>query len=173
MEIGNFTEDTIISAVYFEGEKGWTMIKRFKIETSTMDQKFNFIPETSGTKLYFASMDKSPVVRCQYNAGKTKESKDVEIIDFIDVKGWKAMGNRFIDSKLIKVEKLESDDAEAEETKEINNEDKSDELKTTANKPETPLPSGRDETKTDADKPDSPNKNKPGYKPGDTIEFDF
>ncbi|MBK8517590.1 MAG: DNA gyrase/topoisomerase IV subunit A [Saprospiraceae bacterium] len=173
VEIGNFTEDTIISAVYFEGEKGWTMIKRFKIETSTMDQKFNFIPETSGTKLYFASMDKSPVVRCQYNAGKTKESKDVEIIDFIDVKGWKAMGNRFIDSKLIKVEKLESDDAEAEETKEINNEDKSDELKTTANKPETPLPSGRDETKTDADKPDSPNKNKPGYKPGDTIEFDF
>ncbi len=173
VEIGNFTEDTVISAVYFEGEKGWTMIKRFKIETSTMDQKFNFIPETSGTKLYFASMDKSPVVRCQYNAGKTKESKDVEIIDFIDVKGWKAMGNRFIDSKLIKVEKLESDDAEAEETKEINNEDKSDELKTTANKPETPLPSGRDETKTDADKPDSPNKNKPGYKPGDTIEFDF
>ncbi|MGB4839540.1 MAG: DNA gyrase/topoisomerase IV subunit A [Saprospiraceae bacterium] len=173
VEIGNFTEDTVISAVYFEGEKGWTMIKRFKIETSTMDQKFNFIPETSGTKLYFASMDKSPVVRCQYNLGKTKESKEVSLTEFIDVKGWKAMGNRFIDSKLIKVEKLESDDAEAEETKEINNEDKSDELKTTANKPETPLPSGRDETKTDADKPDSPNKNKPGYKPGDTIEFDF
>jgi topoisomerase-4 subunit A len=51
VEIGNYTEHSVISAVYFEGEKGWTMVKRFKIETSTMDQKVIFLPETAGTKL--------------------------------------------------------------------------------------------------------------------------
>ncbi|MBP6540559.1 MAG: DNA gyrase/topoisomerase IV subunit A, partial [Saprospiraceae bacterium] len=28
MEIGNYQESSVISAVYFEGEKGWTMVKR-------------------------------------------------------------------------------------------------------------------------------------------------
>ncbi len=63
VEIGNYTEDTVISAVYFEGEKGNTMVKRFRIETSTYDQKFVFLPETAGTKLYFASMAKSPKIK--------------------------------------------------------------------------------------------------------------
>ncbi|MCZ2339663.1 MAG: DNA gyrase/topoisomerase IV subunit A, partial [Chitinophagales bacterium] len=42
VEIGNFDDNSVISAVYYEGEKGWTMVKRFKIETSTQDQKFVF-----------------------------------------------------------------------------------------------------------------------------------
>jgi topoisomerase-4 subunit A len=79
VEIGNYTDESIINAIYYEGEKGWTMVKRFRIETSTMDQKFLFLPETPGTKLYFASMTKNPVVTCHYNVGKTKETKDVSL----------------------------------------------------------------------------------------------
>lgn len=175
MEIGNYTEESIISAVYFEGEKGWTMVKRFKIETSTYDQKFSFIPETQGTKLYFASMDKSPLLKYSYTVGKIKEEKEVLLAEFIDVKGWKAMGNRLVDAKLQKVEKLSNeepidhqDEIDVSESEVPAVEPTDITPKQKIERPNIQLPSEK--------KPDT--KSKPtddlnGYKPGDTIEFDF
>jgi topoisomerase IV subunit A len=181
VEIGNYTENTVISAVYYEGEKGWTMIKRFKIETSTYDQKFVFISESAGSKLYFASMEKSPLIRYSYNVGKTKEEKEVSLTEFIDVKGWKALGNKLIDAKLLKVEKLASEqqDEEIEDNSLIDNSDSSNNV--TSNEVSSPpipnivpnlkLPSESNKTKDE--KQGDNDKDKPGYKPGDTIEFDF
>jgi topoisomerase IV subunit A len=174
VEIGNYTEDTVISAVYFEGEKGFTMVKRFRIETSTYDQKFVFLPETAGTKLYFASMAKSPKIKYSYNVGKTKEEKEVALTEFIDVKGWKALGNRLVDAKLLKVDIIETaevlDDAESD----INDQEVdiiSDDAQTVDNTQENII------TEVIEPKPENPTEkeSKPnsGLKPGDTIEFDF
>jgi hypothetical protein len=90
------------------------MVKRFKIETSTYDQKFVFISESAGSKLYFASMEKTPLIKYSYNVGKAKEEKEVALTEFIDVKGWKALGNKLIDAKLLKVEKLVSEQQDEE-----------------------------------------------------------
>ena len=182
VEIGNYTESTVISAVYYEGEKGWTMVKRFKIETSTYDQKFIFIPESGGSKLYFASMQKSPLIRYSYTIGKTKEEKEVSLAEFIDVKGWKALGNKLIDAKLLKVEKLVSDVQEEdsiEDTLSEKNEEKIIDNDTSLSNPspkivpDIKLPSENDKPSNKKDKPSEHDKDKPGYKPGDTIEFDF
>ena len=172
VEIGNYTEDTVISAVYFEGEKGNTMVKRFRIETSTYDQKFVFLPETAGTKLYFASMAKSPKIKYSYNVGKTKEEKEVALTEFIDVKGWKALGNRLVDAKLLKVEKL--DNTEVLDTDTIIDQDvaiTTDVNDAIDNKVENIIDeSAEPKAETPADKDAKPNA---GLKPGDTIEFDF
>jgi len=182
LEIGNYTENSVISAVYFEGEKGWTMVKRFKIETSTYDQKFIFIPETTGSKLYFASLDKAPLIRYSYNVGKIKEEKEVSLLEFIDVKGWKALGNKLIDAKLIKIEKLASDFQEDDNTIEIVSETIAEtEIENDINEnnisqkiiPDLKLPSESNEGTNIKDKSLENEKDKPGYKPGDTIEFDF
>jgi len=182
VEIGNYTESTVISAVYYEGEKGWTMVKRFKIETSTYDQKFIFIPESGGSKLYFASMQKSPLIRYSYTIGKTKEEKEVSLAEFIDVKGWKALGNKLIDAKLLKVEKLVSDVQEEdsiEDTLSEKNEEKIIDNDTSLSNPspkivpDIKLPSENDMPSNKKDIPSEHDKDKPGYKPGDTIEFDF
>jgi topoisomerase-4 subunit A len=182
VEIGNYTESTVISAVYYEGEKGWTMVKRFKIETSTYDQKFIFIPESGGSKLYFASMQKSPLIRYSYTIGKTKEEKEVSLAEFIDVKGWKALGNKLIDAKLLKVEKLKSeqpeDDSIQENMSDAINESFIDDNNAENNPtpkiiPDLKLPSENDKPTDKTDKPKESDKDKPGYKPGDTIEFDF
>lgn len=179
VEIGNYTENTVISAVYFEGEKGWTMVKRFKIETSTYDQKFVFISESAGSKLYFASMEKTPLIKYSYNVGKAKEEKEVALTEFIDVKGWKALGNKLIDAKLLKVEKLVSEQQDEEivtnleiESEESNITD-SDTAIPSAPKiiPDLKLPSESNNTKEE--KSGDNERDKPGYKPGDTIEFDF
>ncbi|MBP9197171.1 MAG: DNA gyrase/topoisomerase IV subunit A [Saprospiraceae bacterium] len=182
VEIGNYTESTVISAVYYEGEKGWTMVKRFKIETSTYDQKFIFIPESGGSKLYFASMQKSPLIRYSYTIGKTKEEKEVSLAEFIDVKGWKALGNKLIDAKLLKVEKLISeqpeDDNIDENMSDATNETFIDDNNAENNPspkivPDIKLPSENDKPSNKKDIPSEHDKDKPGYKPGDTIEFDF
>ncbi|MEZ4909703.1 MAG: DNA gyrase/topoisomerase IV subunit A [Saprospiraceae bacterium] len=155
LEIGRLTENTAISAVYYDGEKGNTMVKRFKIETSTLDQKFSFIPETNGTKLYFATKKEPCTVQYIYKSGSEKIEKEVDLIDFIDVKGWKALGNKLVDGKLLSVKQInsviEDDSADIESAK-------VDEAPTSKN------------TK---DPDDSLQKNDDKYKPGDTIELDF
>ncbi len=171
VEIGNYTEHSVISAVYFEGEKGWTMVKRFKIETSTMDQKFIFLPETSGTKLYFASLKKNPLIKYSFNVGKTKEEKEVLLEEFIDVKGWKALGNKLVDTKLTKVEMLSAQEEVVEDI--VVNSSVDVDTDAEAVKP-TPIDL---KLPSEISKPAATDKkdedSKPKLKPGDTIEFDF
>jgi len=108
--ISRLLGDSIVSAVYYEGEKGWTMIKRFKIETSTLDTKYRFISEAITSKLYFASLQSGPQLLCEYKNGKIKEEKEVKLAEFIDVKGWKALGNKFLEGKLTAVKLLNEED---------------------------------------------------------------
>ncbi|MFZ1526939.1 MAG: DNA gyrase subunit A, partial [Saprospiraceae bacterium] len=175
VEIGNYTDETIINAVYHEGEKGWTMVKRFRIETSTMDQRFIFLPEVGGTKLYFASMSKNPVIKYHFNVGKTKESKELVLAEFIEVKGWKAMGNKLIDVKLTKVELIQADETSLEVDTEA--EAPAEDIIDTSSVPkkELKLPSETKDPgkKQDSDPKENKDSGKSGLKPGDTIEFDF
>lgn len=174
VEIGNYTEDTVISAVYYEGEKGYTMVKRFRIETSTYDQKFVFLPETAGTKLYFASMAKSPKIKYSYNVGKTKEEKEVALTEFIDVKGWKALGNRLVDAKLLKVDIIETAEVVEDAETDVNDQEIdfiSDDVHTVEDTQEnSAVETIEPKTENPSEKESKPNS---GLKPGDTIEFDF
>ncbi len=99
-----YKEDMVISAIYFEPEKGWTMVKRFKIETSTNNQKFYYIPEGITSKLYFATFHEESQIKITYKSGKEKEEYEFSLDEFIDVKGWKALGNKLFEGKLLKVE---------------------------------------------------------------------
>jgi topoisomerase-4 subunit A len=158
LEIGQLKVDSVISAVYFEGDKGWTMVKRFHIETSSNDQKFLFIPETNGTKLYFASMDTQPIVKFSYKVGTAKEEREVDLSQFIDVKGWKALGNKLHDGKLIKIDQIINESNAVEEVD---------------NDVNGPIVSDLFNAEDSEDNTKSEPKNGKGYKPGDTIEFDF
>ncbi|HMP32050.1 MAG TPA: DNA gyrase/topoisomerase IV subunit A, partial [Saprospiraceae bacterium] len=109
MYIGIYNEGDIVSAVYYEGEKGWTMVKRFMIETSTLDAKFKFITDALTSKLYYATLNPIPHIDYAYKVGKEKHNKQLVLSDFIDVKGWKALGNRLIDNKLVEIRELVSE----------------------------------------------------------------
>ncbi|TGD80393.1 DNA gyrase/topoisomerase IV subunit A [Hymenobacter wooponensis] len=88
--------ETLISAVYAEGETKTHYVKRFKIETSTLEKRFTFISETKGSKLLCATCHSEPQVEIKLQRDKKadKESEKLLIHEFIDVKGWKAMGNK-------------------------------------------------------------------------------
>ena len=88
--------DLVLSAVYVEGETKTHYVKRFKIETSTLGKRFTFISETKGSKLLAVTAHPEPQleVKAQRDKKAERETEQLSLHTFIDVKGWKAMGNR-------------------------------------------------------------------------------
>ncbi|HRQ30049.1 MAG TPA: DNA gyrase/topoisomerase IV subunit A [Saprospiraceae bacterium] len=103
VSLSKWTSESIVSCIYYEGEREWSMIKRFKIETTTTDERFNFLSEHPQTKLYFASISQEPKVKIHYRKDNKTMEMEVGLAEFIDVKGWKAFGNKLGEFKLTKV----------------------------------------------------------------------
>ena len=120
-------------------------------------------------------MSKNPVIKYHFNVGKTKESKELVLTEFIEVKGWKAMGNKLIDAKLTKVELIQADETSLEVDTEA--EAPAEDIIDTSSVPkkELKLPSETKDPgkKQDSDPKENKDSGKSGLKPGDTIEFDF
>lgn len=112
--IGKYDPEMIVNAVYFDGQKGWTMVKRFKIETSSLDQRFSFLTDHSDSKLIFASVKEAPRVKYALRVKSKRLEGELDIADFISVKGWKAAGNKLSDQKVSSVEEIEALDEEEE-----------------------------------------------------------
>ncbi len=101
---GKFKPNTPVSVIYFEGEKQWTMVKRFLIETSSTGQRFKFISDHKDSKVYHVSLDEQTQVAYGYMSQRKKVVEVVHPASFIEVKGWKALGNKLVDKKLISTE---------------------------------------------------------------------
>ena len=105
-----FNPNAILSAVYFDGQSKNTLIKRFKLETSTIDKKFLFITDHKASRLLNVSDNYLPNVQIKHKPdGKTHEFEILPITELVDVRGWKAIGNKLNYQKLIEVEFIETD----------------------------------------------------------------
>ncbi|HRK81226.1 MAG TPA: DNA gyrase/topoisomerase IV subunit A [Saprospiraceae bacterium] len=107
LHLGKFDPEMVINAVHFDGNKGWTMVKRFRVETTSTGQRFSYLSEHKDSKLLFASIKKEPRIEYSVKIKGKKIQGEVNLADFIDVKGWKAMGNKLSDQKLSSVKELE------------------------------------------------------------------
>jgi topoisomerase-4 subunit A len=103
MDIAKFDPEIPISVLYYEGDKGWTMVKRFLVETSKNDQRYNFITEGRSSKLYFATAGDNTKLTFSYMKDKKKVEQEIDLAEVIDVKGWKALGNKLGEFKIKKV----------------------------------------------------------------------
>jgi topoisomerase-4 subunit A len=88
--------DTVVSAAYLDGETKLHYVKRFHIETTTMAKRFTFISEAKGSKLLAATAFAEPEAELKVQRDKKaeKETETLRLDQFIEVKGWKAMGNK-------------------------------------------------------------------------------
>lgn len=108
--IEKFDPNKIISCVYFDGASKNFFVKRFQIETRTLNKPFVFISEHKKSTLTVVSTDKDPQLEVEFRKGKGRE-KESATYDFdmlIDVKGWKAIGNKLSQYDVTKVKLLES-----------------------------------------------------------------
>ncbi len=144
--VGKYEDDMVVTAVYFEGERGVTLVKRFNIETSSPGQAFNFLTDHKQSKLYFASVHPQPEISYAWREKREKVEKTVRLDEFIDVKGWKSLGNRLYDGKLLSVKELNDPFVPREKAPVKGTDDRA-------------RQNGKDD--------------KGGIKPGDTIELDF
>ncbi len=105
-----FNPNGIISAVYFDGSNKSHFIKRFKIETSTIDKKFLFISDHKASNLLAASDNYSPNVQIKHKPdGKTNEILLLPIDELVEVRGWKAIGSKLNYTKLVDIEFIETE----------------------------------------------------------------
>ena len=105
LEIQKFNPEKIVTAVYLDKEKVQFNIKRFKIETTTLHNKFSFIREGEGNYLEAVSTDDEPILAVQTGRGDQVRKAKFKVIKMVEVMGWKAVGSKLVDfSKSVKME---------------------------------------------------------------------
>lgn len=103
--IEKFDPEKIITAVYLDKEKLQYNIKRFKIETTTLRNKFFFIKEGEGNQLQTVTTDESPVLVMQSGRGAQIRKAKIKVNKVVEVMGWKAVGAKLADySKSVEME---------------------------------------------------------------------
>jgi topoisomerase-4 subunit A len=126
MYLKKFEPQAIISAAYFDGSNKTNLIKRFRLETTSLDKKFLFISDHKASKLIAVTDNYSPNVQIKHKPdGKTNELEIIPIDELAEVRGWKALGSKLNYAKLVEVLFLdtEEDAPVAEKTpEEINSE---------------------------------------------------
>ena len=175
LHVGKFDPEMVINAVHFDGIKGWTMVKRFRIETNKLREKYSYLTEHPKSKLLFASIKPNPRIKYSIKVKGKSMPGEISLGNFMDVKGWKAVGNRLSDSLLSSVKEVEAGEAAAvlpHEPLQTNlfGEPEPAAVEPAAKVKEQGVKNKGPEAKGKEQKPaQEPKKT---YKAGDTIEFD-
>jgi topoisomerase-4 subunit A len=98
----------VLSAVYFDGTSKTHYVKRFQIETTTINKKFNFISDHKQSYLKLITTEKQPQLALKFLKGKVEEEMDYDFDMLIDVKGWRAVGNKLSTYPIIEVNLIAS-----------------------------------------------------------------
>ncbi len=122
-----FVPESIISAVYYDGASKLYYVKRFRIETTTVDKKFLFISDEKGSKLHFASVDVYPRIELTFKKdekGAPLEHEEIALDEVAEIRGWKALGSKLSTHKVQAIKPLEPKIVEVSVPESIGDEDK-------------------------------------------------
>ncbi len=118
VEIEKFDPERLVTAIYLDNDKQQFNVKRFRIETTTLRNKFMFIKEGEGNYLETVTTHPEPIVMIKTGRGAQARTQKIKLYDLVEVMGWKAVGNKLADfSKstefewVMKKEKEEDDKA--------------------------------------------------------------
>jgi topoisomerase-4 subunit A len=124
-----------ISAIYYNGEKELYYVKRFLIENEGKEEVF--ISEHPESRLEIVSTDWKPVAEIEFTKERGKDRKpnlEINLDEFIAIKGITALGNQLTKDKVNQVSLLEplpyeapeevpADDIEVVDETEVSNDD--------------------------------------------------
>ncbi len=153
MYLKKFEPQSIISAAYFDGSNKTHLIKRFHLETTSLDKKFLFISDHKASKLIAVTDNFVPNVQIKHKPdGKTNELEIIPIDELAEVRGWKALGSKLNYPKLVEVVFLETEEeapvtektpdapepVEIEEVEETNESQEESQVESVSDEPEAP-----------------------------------
>jgi len=96
-----------VTAIHFDGEKDDFYVKRFLVEDT--DKKTLFITEHEKSLLELVSTDHHTVIDISFAKPRGKDAKDneqLDLLEFISVKGMKALGNKLSYDKIKSVDRI-------------------------------------------------------------------
>ncbi|MBR9757228.1 MAG: DNA gyrase/topoisomerase IV subunit A [Algicola sp.] len=97
-----------ISAVYYNGERELYYVKRFLVENEGKEEAF--LPEHPETQLEVVSTDWRPVAEIEFTKERGKDRKqnlEVNLEEFISIKGINAIGNQLTRDKVNQINLLD------------------------------------------------------------------
>jgi len=91
-----FNPEHVYGVVHYDGKAKNYFVKRFMFEAQPIGKVVSFISEENGSKMIFITGKPDAKLTVDVEKGKTKiaETLELELAGLIDVKGWKANGNR-------------------------------------------------------------------------------
>ena len=97
-----------ISAIYYDGNKKTYYVKRFLVDNNL--SRFNFISNHKDSYLELISTDWRPQIEIIFvkEKGKDRNTKIINLEEFIAVKGEKALGNKLSSKKIKQINLIDS-----------------------------------------------------------------
>ena len=108
--IEKFRPSAVVSAIHYDMVHKSTYIKRFLIETTTQGKKFSFISEGRNSKLLLVTTQIRPVVEVASGKKTNKKISKIDLNDFIEVRGWKAIGNKLNEDPIHDIKLISEDE---------------------------------------------------------------
>ena len=103
--IEKYHPEKIITAVYLDSEKFQYNIKRFKIETTTLHNKYFFIKEGKDNRLEMVTTEEEPILIVKTGRGQLVRSAKFKVVKLVEVMGWRALGAKLTEfSKSVEME---------------------------------------------------------------------
>lgn len=103
--IEKFNPEKIVTAVYADLDKKQFMLKRFRIETTTLRNKFFFIREGENNYVEAVSTSEEPVLAVQQGRGAQVRKGKLKLTKMAEVSGWRTVGTKILDySKSVEME---------------------------------------------------------------------
>jgi topoisomerase-4 subunit A len=129
VHIEKFDPEMVVTAVYWEGEKEQYNVKRFHPELS--QKPVEFITEHENSRLEFATTHPSPGALIQFDKRSADlDDEEVDLAEFISIKGVSAMGNRLTANKVKAIDRIEpeipEEEVEEEKAEEVSATDEED-----------------------------------------------
>jgi len=108
--IEKWSPEKPVSCIYYDPAKEYFYVKRFLVEET--DRKVCFISEDEGAYMEIVSTDWKPMINLQFDKrSNDREDEEINMEEFISVKGLKAQGNRLSAYKIKTIDVLEPLDA--------------------------------------------------------------
>jgi len=118
LHIRKYNAKRPITVLYYNEKEKSYFVKRFLIETNTLNKPFLCIPEGNHNRIVMATDYVEPVIVMERKGGKGKDTNLEEtynLTEFIDVKGWKAIGNKIAGKDFISLFLVQNEPQEEEE----------------------------------------------------------
>lgn len=96
-------KDASFNAIHYDGDSKNFFVKRFIIETHTVGKRFLFVTEAKSSKLIFISKGIETDIEVKYKEGRKHALRKLDLMSLIDIKGWKAIGNKLPVQQVIEV----------------------------------------------------------------------